>query len=247
MEYEIRVPSSALKWFENGELVKNPEFSANMEVFRVGINENYNDIQDILVTIASLAPIDSVTGEAQARINADLALGARIDKVIEDMPKDVADLGNSANFINKNYVDNMNLAIQEQITSLSNAIADCLLPANILAGSRVALSKSGKNITISVDVSDIEGQIGTINTNLAKKLEASNIIAGSNITVSKNGNNVTISSTASGGGSSSASGISIDDAGGYFRTNNVEGALQELGIALSGISNAVNYQSGVVS
>ena len=55
MEYEIRVPLSSLKWYANGELVSNPEFSANMEVIRVGINENYNNIQDIQNTILTLA------------------------------------------------------------------------------------------------------------------------------------------------------------------------------------------------
>lgn len=245
MEYDIRVPVSALKWFVNGELVTNPEFSANMEVLQTGINENYNDIQDIQNTILTLAPIDSVTGEAQARINADTALGLRIDEVIANIPTKVSDLSNDSNFVNKTYVDNLNSTLQEQITTLSTGVSGCLLPANIIAGSRVIVSTSGKNVTISVDVTDLSNQISTLNTNIAKKLETGNIQAGSGISVSVSGNNVTISNTQS-SGSTKASEITIDDAGGYFSTGTVEGALQELGIALSGISTAVNSQSEVV-
>lgn len=247
MEYEIRIPLSSLKWYANGELVSNPEFSANMEVIRVGINENYNNIQDIQNTILTLAPIDSVTGEAQVRANADIALGQRIDGVIESIPTKVSQLTNDSNFVNKNYVDTMNTSIQEQITTLSGSVSDCLLPANIIAGSRVSLTKDGKNVTINVTVSDLENQISSLNTNIAKKLETGNIKAGTNISVSVSGNNVTISSTASGGGASDASEVSITDAGNYFASNNVEGALQELGASLSGIALAVNNQNEVVS
>ena len=49
-----------------------------------------------------------------------------------------------------------------------------------------------------------------------------------------------------GGGSSEAIGITIADAGGYFETSSVEGALQELGASLIGLADAVNYQSGVI-
>lgn len=46
-EYKTRVLSSELTWFKNGDLISNPEFSANMEVMQRGINENYVDIQDL--------------------------------------------------------------------------------------------------------------------------------------------------------------------------------------------------------
>jgi len=246
MEYQIRVPVSALKWFENGELVKNPEFSANMEALRVGINENYNEIQDIQNTIITLAPIDSVTGEAQARINGDLALGQRIDEVIDSIPTKVSQLQNDSNFTPKNYVDTINTTIQQQLTTISGSVAECLLPANILAGSRVTLTKQNKNITINVDISDIVAQINVINDSLDKKLETGNVKAGHGIRVETNGRNVTIYNTYAETGGQTAVDVSISDAGGYFSTDSVEGALQELGMALSGISVAVDNQSEVV-
>ena len=246
MEYQIRVPVSALKWFENGELVKNPEFSANMEALRVGINENYNEIQDIQNTIITLAPIDSVTGEAQARINGDLALGQRIDEVIDSIPTKVSQLENDSNFTPKNYVDTINTTIQQQLTTISGSVAECLLPANILAGSRVTLTKQNKNITINVDISDIVAQINVINDSLDKKLETGNVKAGHGIRVETSGRNVTIYNTYAEVGGQTAVEVPISDAGGYFSTDSVEGALQELGMALSGVSNAVNAQSEVV-
>lgn len=185
MEYYIRIPVSSLTWFENGDLITNPEFSNNMEVFRVGINENYNDIQKLQEDITHLAPIDSVSGEAQARREADIALGKRIDEVIAGLPTKLSQFDNDTGFTTKTYVDAINAAIQSQLSSLSNNIAGALVPANIVAGSRVVTSISGNNVTISVDVSDIE-------SSLTKKLEVGNIKAGKNIKLTKSGNDVTI-------------------------------------------------------
>lgn len=186
MEFYIRIPVSSLTWFENGDLISNPDFSNNMEVFRVGINENYNDIQRLQEDITTLAPIESVTGEAQARREADLALSNRIDEVIANLPTKLSQFDNDTGFTTKTYVDALNTAIQGQISTLSGNISGALVPANIIAGSRVSTSVSGNNVTISVDVSDIE-------TSLTKKLEATNIKAGEHIKIATNGNNVTIS------------------------------------------------------
>ena len=245
MEYFIRIPLSTLKWFENGELVKNPEFSNNMEVFRVGINENYNDIQRIQDEMTTLAPIDSLTGEATARKEADAIINKRIDELIAGLPTKLSEFENDTGFTTKTYVDSIQTAIQGQLTALSNNVSDRLVPANIIAGSRVSVSVSGNNVTIGVDISDIENSINTINTNLAKKLEPESILAGNNITVTRKDGKVTIATTG-GGGSGEASGISIADAGNYFSTGTVEGALQELGMQLGGINQAVAAQSGVV-
>ena len=185
MEYSIRIPTSSLKWFENGELISNPDFSNNMEVFRVGINENYNEIQRIQEDMIYLAPIDSVSGEAAARREADQLIHLRIDELIAGLPTKLSQFENDAGFSTKTYVDTINAAIQGQITALSGNIAQALVPANIIAGSRVSTSISGNNVTISVNISDIE-------TSLAKKLEVGNIKAGNNIKLTKSGNDVTI-------------------------------------------------------
>jgi hypothetical protein len=245
MEYFIRIPLSTLKWFENGELVKNPDFSNNMEVFRVGINENYNDIQRIQDEMTTLAPLDSLSGEATARKDADAIINKRIDELIAGLPTKLSEFENDTGFTTKTYVDSIQTAIQGQLTTLSNNVSDRLVPANIIAGSRVSVSVSGNNVTIGVDISDIENSINTINTNLAKKLEPESILAGSNISVTRKDGKVTIATTG-GGGSGAASGISIADAGNYFSTGTVEGALQELGMQLGGISSAVAKQSGVI-
>lgn len=283
MEYFIRIPVSSLTWFENGELVKNPDFSNNMEVFRVGINENYNDIQKLQEDITTLAPIESVSGEAQARREADTLLGKRIDDLIAGLPSKLSQFDNDTGFTTKTYVDAINSAIQGQLSSLSNNVAGALVPANIVAGSRVVTSTSGNNVTISVDVSDIE-------SSLTKKLEIGNIKAGKNIKLTKSGNDVTVEAEgetisvtdtgtidmtksgttisadvkisgvegntlkenpdglycAGGGGSSEAMMVSIRDDGGYFLGSSVEAALQELGMQLGGINQAVAAQSGVV-
>ncbi len=47
-------------------------------------------------------------------------------------------------------------------------------------------------------------------------------------------------------GSSTAYNTSITDSGGYYSSNNVEGALQEIGYSLAGLSNAISQQSEVV-
>ena len=185
MEYYVRIPVSSLTWFENGDLISNPDFSNNMEVFRVGINENYNDIQKLQEDMTTLAPIDSLNGEAQARREADIALGKRIDDVIAGLPTKLSQFDNDTGFTTKTYVDALNASIQSQITSLSGNIAAALVPANIIAGSRVSTSISGNNVTISVDTSDLE-------TSLSKKLESGNIKAGKNIKLTTSGNDVTI-------------------------------------------------------
>lgn len=185
MEYYIRIPASTLKWFENGELVSNPDFSNNMEVFRVGINENYNDIQKIQEDMTTLAPIESVNGEAAARRDGDIAINKRIDELIAGLPTKLSQFDNDAGFTTKNYVDSLNSAIQNQLSALSGNIAGALVPANIIAGSRVSTTVSGNNVTINVNVSDIE-------SSLAKKIEASNIKAGKNIKITTSGNDVTI-------------------------------------------------------
>lgn len=185
MEYFIRIPTSSLKWFENGELISNPDFSNNMEVFRVGINENYNEIQRIQEDMTTLAPIDSVSGEAAARREADQLIHLRIDELIAGLPTKLSQFENDTGFTTKVYVDELNSAVQSQLSALSGNIAQALVPANIIAGSRVSTSISGNNVTISIDVSDIE-------TNLAKKLETSNIRAGTNVNIEVNGNDLTI-------------------------------------------------------
>jgi hypothetical protein len=48
------------------------------------------------------------------------------------------------------------------------------------------------------------------------------------------------------GGASTASEVSIDDTGAYFSSNNVEGALQELGLALLDVDEALSVQEVVV-
>ena len=60
MEYNTRILSSELNWYENGDLVKNPEFSANMEVIQRGINENYNDIQDLQAQAENFVEVDNI-------------------------------------------------------------------------------------------------------------------------------------------------------------------------------------------
>ena len=60
MEYNTRILSSELNWYENGDLVSNPEFSANMEVIQRGINENYKDIQDIQKQAENFVEIDKI-------------------------------------------------------------------------------------------------------------------------------------------------------------------------------------------
>ena len=60
MEYNTRILSSELNWYENGDLVSNPEFSANMEVIQRGINENYVDIQDLQRQAENFVELDNI-------------------------------------------------------------------------------------------------------------------------------------------------------------------------------------------
>lgn len=180
-ELYIRIPTSSLVWFENGDLISNPDFSTNMEVFRVGINENYNDIQRLQADLTNFAPIDSLNGEAAARKEADTLLGKRIDAVQASIPTLVSQLTNDANYTKKEYVDGINASIQGQLTALNNSVAGSLLPANIIAGSRVNTTVSGKNVTISVDVADIEARLNSLNAEKISVKDSGNYFAGANV------------------------------------------------------------------
>lgn len=180
-ELNIRIPTSSLVWFENGDLISNPDFSTNMEVFRVGINENYNDIQRLQADLTNFAPIDSLNGEATARREADTLLGQRIDAVQASIPTFVSQLTNDANYTKKEYVDGINTAIQGQLTALNSSVSDAMLPANIIAGSRVATTVSGKNVTISVDVSDIETRLNNLNAEKIPVTDSGNYFTGANV------------------------------------------------------------------
>lgn len=59
-EYNTRILTSELNWYENGDLVSNPEFSANMEMIQKGINENYKDIQDLQKQAENFVEIDKI-------------------------------------------------------------------------------------------------------------------------------------------------------------------------------------------
>lgn len=180
-ELYIRIPTSSLVWFENGDLISNPDFSTNMEVFRVGINENYNDIQRLQADLTNFAPITSLNGEAAARREADTLLGQRIDAVQASIPTLVSQLTNDANYTKKEYVDGINASIQGQLTALNNSVAGSLLPANIIAGSRVNTTVSGKNVTISVDVADIEARLNSLNAEKIPVTDNGNYFAGANV------------------------------------------------------------------
>lgn len=180
-ELYIRIPTSSLVWFENGDLISNPDFSTNMEVFRVGINENYNDIQRLQADLINFAPIDSLNGEAAARREADTLLGQRIDAVQASIPTLISQLTNDANYTKKEYVDGINASIQGQLTALNNSVAGSLLPANIIAGSRVNTTVSGKNVTISVDVADIETRLNNLNAEKIPVTDIGNYFAGANV------------------------------------------------------------------
>lgn len=180
-ELYIRIPTSSLVWFENGDLISNPDFSTNMEVFRVGINENYNDIQRLQADLTNFAPIDSLNGEATARREADTLLGKRIDAVQASIPTFVSQLTNDANYTKKEYVDGINASIQGQLTALNNSVSGALLPANIIAGSRVNTTVSGKNVTISVDVADIEARLNSLNAEKIPVTDSGNYFAGANV------------------------------------------------------------------
>lgn len=180
-ELYIRIPTSSLVWFENGDLISNPDFSTNMEVFRVGINENYNDIQRLQADLTNFAPIDSLNGEAAARKEADTLLGKRIDAVQASIPTLVSQLTNDANYTKKEYVDGINASIQGQLTALNNSVSGSLLPANIIAGSRVNTTVSGKNVTISVDVADIEARLNSLNAEKISVKDSGNYFAGANV------------------------------------------------------------------
>lgn len=180
-ELYIRIPTSSLVWFENGDLISNPDFSTNMEVFRVGINENYNDIQRLQADLINFAPIDSLNGEAAARKEADTLLGKRIDAVQASIPTLISQLTNDANYTKKEYVDGINASIQGQLTALNDSVSGSLLPANIIAGSRVNTTVSGKNVTISVDVADIEARLNSLNAEKISVKDSGNYFAGANV------------------------------------------------------------------
>lgn len=121
MEYETRIPTSVLHWYVNGELVKNPEFTNNMEVYRVGINANYNDIQDLQARTNLLEPIveqDTLDiAEMKPQIQSLLIAVASIPNKTSDLindsdfithadlPTRTSDLTNDSGFIDKNVND----------------------------------------------------------------------------------------------------------------------------------------------
>lgn len=294
-DYNERIPESSLTWYENGQLIKNPQYSANMEVFRTGVNENYIDIQKILEIIPTLAPSDSVEGEVQARIEADEKLQQQINlcALKTEIPTKLSQLTNDAQYVTKTYVDNITSTFTSQISAINEDLKNKLVVENIKQGARITITTSGNNVTINANVDDLLNSINEIkNTELPKKLEAESILAGNNITVEKTeSGKVKINSTASGGSSvevsdttsitmeksgetisasakiSSASGnglklmpdglyssggsseakyVSVEDAGNYFTTSTVEGNLQEIGLALNGINEALETQRVVV-
>lgn len=103
MEYLIRIPTSILHWFENGDLVKNPEFSTNMEVLRTGINTNFNDIQDLQKakqqTLTELGEIVKDISELRGRMGTAEGKIEELISAVREMPTDVADLTNSLGYI----------------------------------------------------------------------------------------------------------------------------------------------------
>lgn len=103
MEYLIRIPTSVLHWFENGDLVKNPEFSTNMEVLRTGINTNYNDIQDLQKAkqqvIIDIGTVVENVEELRGRVDTAEGKIEELISAVKEMPTDVADLTNSLGYI----------------------------------------------------------------------------------------------------------------------------------------------------
>lgn len=202
-EYLERIPESSLTWYENGQLIKNPQFSANMEVYRVGVNENYKDIQKINEILPTLAPSDSVAGEVQARIEADNRLQEQIDlcALKTEIPTKLSQLTNDANYVTKEYVDGVTSSFASQISTINENLKNKLVADNIKQGTRITVAIEGNNVTINANVDDIVSDLNNVkNTELPKKLEAENIVAGNNVTVEKTeGGNVRINSTASGG------------------------------------------------
>ena len=83
MEYNTRILSSELNWYENGDLVKNPEFSANMEVIQRGINENYNEIQDLQAQAENFVEIDNIVAGDNIEIEKQdiVSLAKRLEEV----------------------------------------------------------------------------------------------------------------------------------------------------------------------
>lgn len=103
MEYLIRIPTSVLHWFENGDLVKNPEFSTNMEVLRTGINTNFNDIQDLQKAkqqvIIDIGTVVENVEELRGRVDTAEGKIEELISAVREMPTDVADLTNSLGYI----------------------------------------------------------------------------------------------------------------------------------------------------
>lgn len=99
MEYNTRILTSELNWYENGDLVKNPEFSANMEMIQTGINENYKDIQDLQRQAENFVEIDNILAGDNIEITKEekkVTINAKLTAE-KTVVKDVAGYYNSKN------------------------------------------------------------------------------------------------------------------------------------------------------
>lgn len=104
-EYTERIPTNVLHWYENGELVKNPEFSNNMEVYRVGINENFNDIQDLRSMILDITgTIETHTADIET-MKGDIET---LYSLTATIPNKTSDLVNDSGFITEADVPTKN-------------------------------------------------------------------------------------------------------------------------------------------
>ena len=106
MEYNTRILSSELNWYENGDLVKNPEFSANMEVIQRGINENYKDIQDLERQAENFVEIDKIV----AGNNVEIQKQDKVVTVSAVLKAENTTLVDAAGYYNANTVEG---ALQE--------------------------------------------------------------------------------------------------------------------------------------
>ena len=132
MEIKIRIPKSVLHWFENGELVKNPEFSNNNEILRVGINANYEDIQTMQTTLTDLeatileltTDVNDLQGSVQTLASNVSSLQTELTQIKITVPTKVSDLLNDAGYITKavsdleNYYLKSSLYTKDEVNTL---------------------------------------------------------------------------------------------------------------------------------
>lgn len=234
MDYEIRIPKSVLHWFENGELVKNPEFSNNMEVYRVGINENYEDIQDIQAQLGIYSAITDQNSDdieiMQDQIDTLLGLTAEI-------PNKTSDLINDSGFVNSTEVGTIvDTDVNSKIPSI---VAQVLTQITIPTKTSDLINDSGfiTSSALPTKTSDLTNDSGFITsadvpTKTSDLTNDSGFITASAIPT----NPATIGAN-----------VSVTDVGGYFTGTDVEGILQEIGAELAGVVAAVQAQSGVVA